>query len=213
MFKQGRPISVAATTLAQIAKAETTKEEPWRKGRGGTSIGRAVHAVLQTIDLASGSGLEATARTQASAEGIRHRESEVLELSRVALGSEVVKRAVASGKFWREVPVAAPLEGGIVDGFIDLLFEEEDGLVVVDYKTDSIAAKETADTAERYQIQGGAYALALQQVTGKPVKEVVFLFLQPRREEILNQSQGGNYILQRWRRRGRCKHQRIDSSL
>ena len=109
MFKQGRPISVAATTLAQIAKAETTKEEPWRKGRGGTSIGRAVHAVLQTIDLASGSGLEATARTQASAEGIRHRESEVLELSRVALGSEVVKRAVASGKFWREVPPRNPL--------------------------------------------------------------------------------------------------------
>ena len=57
--------------------------------------------------------------------------------------------------------------------------------MVVDYKTDTIGAKETADTAERYRIQGGAYALALHQVTGKPVKEVVFLFLQPRREEIL----------------------------
>ena len=57
--------------------------------------------------------------------------------------------------------------------------------MVVDYKNDSIWAKETADSVERYRIQGGAYALALQQVAGKPVKEVVFLFLQTRREEIL----------------------------
>ena len=30
---------------------------------------------------------------------------------------------------------------------------------------------------------------------------------------ILNQSQGGNYILQRWQRRGRCKHQCVGSGL
>ena len=46
-------------------------------------------------------------------------------------------------------------------------------------------ADQTPDAADRYRIQGGAYALALQRVTGKPIKEVVFLFLQPRREEIL----------------------------
>ena len=31
--------------------------------------------------------------------------------------------------------------------------------------------------------------------------------------ENLNQSQGGNYILQRWQRQGRCKNQCIGSSL
>ena len=30
---------------------------------------------------------------------------------------------------------------------------------------------------------------------------------------ILNQSQGGNYILQRWQRHGRCKHQCVGSGL
>ena len=30
---------------------------PWNKGRYGTAIGRAVHAVLQTVDLATGAGL------------------------------------------------------------------------------------------------------------------------------------------------------------
>ena len=31
--------------------------------------------------------------------------------------------------------------------------------------------------------------------------------------ELLNQSQGGNYILQRWQRHGRCKHQCVGSGL
>ena len=34
-----------------------------------------------------------------------------------------------------------------------------------------------------------------------------------RSEEILNQSQGGNYILERWQRHGRCKHQCVGSGL
>ena len=31
--------------------------------------------------------------------------------------------------------------------------------------------------------------------------------------ERLNQSQGGNYILQRWQRHGRCKHRCVGSGL
>ena len=31
--------------------------------------------------------------------------------------------------------------------------------------------------------------------------------------ETLNQSQGGNYILERWQRHGRCKHQCVGSGL
>ena len=81
--------------------------------------------------------------------------------------------------------MAAPIGGGVLEDFIDLLFEEEDGLVVVDYKTDAMEADQTLEAADRYRIQRGAYALVLQRVTGKPIKEVVFLFLQPRWEEIL----------------------------
>lgn len=181
--KQGRPISVAATRLAQVAKEESQSEEPWKRGRGGTSIGRAVHAVLQTIDLATGEGTEETSRAQAAAEGIPDRHTEIARLVRAAVESDVVKRAVASGRFWREVPVAVPIGEGILEGFIDLLFEEDGSLVVVDYKTDSLEAGETEDAVKRYRLQAGSYALAIQKATGKPVKEVVFLFLQPRREE------------------------------
>ena len=183
-----RPQSVAATTLARIAKEaadESAVEEPWRRGRGGTSIGRAVHAVLQSIDLATGAGLAETAQAQATGENIPGRRQEIIALTQAALHSPVVRQAVAAGRFWREVPVAAPLGEGVVEGFIDLLYEREGGLVVVDYKTDAIDAPETAETAQRYRLQGGAYALAAQRATGKPVREVVFLFLRPSKEERL----------------------------
>ena len=36
-----------------------------------------------------------------------------------------------------------------------------------------------------YRIQAGSYALALQEATGRTVKEVVLLFLQPKQEVML----------------------------
>ena len=57
--------------------------------------------------------------------------------------------------------------------------------MVVDYKTDSVSAEEARDAVGKYRLQGGAYAHAIGQVTGKQVKEVVFMYLQPRREERL----------------------------
>jgi ATP-dependent helicase/nuclease subunit A len=184
---QGWPAAVAATTLAQEAKEEQdSPEAPWRRGRGGTSLGRAVHAILQTVDLSTGAGLEGIARAQAAAEGILHREREILALVRQALTSPIVRRAVASGRWWREVPVAAPVRDGVLEGFIDLLFEEDGQLVVVDYKTDALASEEEiAQAMQRYRLQGGAYTLALQKATWQDVKEVVFLFLQPHQEVTL----------------------------
>ena len=166
-------------------KEEQESEEPWKRGRAGTAVGRAVHTVLQVIDLATGDGIVDRARAQAVAEGIPGREGEVARLARVAVGSDVVRRAVAAGRLWREVPVAVPAGKGALHGFIDLLFQEQDGLVVVDYKTDSVSPGQTAEAVQRYRLQGGAYAHAIAQLTGKPVKEVVFLYLQPEREERL----------------------------
>ena len=183
-----RPLFVAATALSQQHKDEEEEQdspEPWRRGRAGTSVGRAVHAVLQSIDLATGEGVDHRARAQAVAEGVPDRETEIAHLSEVAVNSDIVRRAVASKRIWREVPVAAPVGDGSLHGFIDLLFEEGDGLVVVDYKTDAVTSAELPEVIDRYRLQGGAYAYAISQITGKPVKEVVFLYLQPNREVAL----------------------------
>ncbi|MDE2788273.1 MAG: UvrD-helicase domain-containing protein [Chloroflexota bacterium] len=183
-----RPQFVAATALNRAYRDEEEEPEspePWRRGRAGTSVGRAVHAVLQSIDLATGAGVEHRARAQAVAEGVPDREAEVSRLVEVAVQSGVVRRAVASQRIWREVPVAAPVGDGSLHGFIDLLFEEENELVVVDYKTDAVTEAQLPEVVDRYRLQGGAYAHAISQITGKTVKEVVFLYLQPKMEVVL----------------------------
>ena len=176
-------------SLSKDEKEEQESDEPWRRGRAGTQVGRAVHAVLQATDLASGHDIADRAQAQAVAEGVPDRATEIENHARTAIASDIVKRAVASGRLWREVPVAVPVGGGSLHGFIDLLFEENDGLVVVDYKTDSINASQASEAVNRYRLQGGAYAHAIQTLTGKPVKEVVFLYLQPNREETLQDLQ------------------------
>ena len=195
--ERSRPISVAATGLKQAADDAhldddtadekpdpDAEEEPWRRGRAGTSVGRAVHAVLQTIDLKTGAGIEETARAQAVAEGIPQRESDIARLAQVAIESDIVRRAVKSGRYWREVPVGVTVGDGALEGVIDLLFETPSGgLVVVDYKTDTLREDQTAAAAERYRPQASAYALAVSRATNKPVEEVVFLFLEPKGEE------------------------------
>lgn len=69
----------------------------------------------------------------------------------------------------------------LVQGIIDAYFEEPDALVVLDYKTDRIFKKE--ELVEKYQAQLKYYARALEQMTGKKVKEkVIYSFAM--REEI-----------------------------
>ena len=84
---QGKPASVAATRLADVVKDEADADSgaedmhASRRGRGGAALGRAVHAVLQSIDLETGDGIDATARAQAAAEGIPQLQSEIAALA------------------------------------------------------------------------------------------------------------------------------------
>jgi ATP-dependent helicase/nuclease subunit A len=151
---------------------------PWRRGRGGTALGRAVHAVLQSVDFDTGSGCAEIARAQAAAEGISDSAATVARLAEAALSSAVVREAVASGRYWRELYVAAPVGSTIVEGFVDLAYDRGDGgLVIVDYKTDAVRSDADIDTAvRRYRLQLATYALALEAL-GQPVVAGVLLFV------------------------------------
>lgn len=62
--------------------------------------------------------------------------------------------------------VLIPEETVLIQGIIDAFFEEEDGVVILDYKTDRVhAAKELK---ERYQAQLDYYARRLPR---QPVKQ------------------------------------------
>ncbi|MFC5260865.1 UvrD-helicase domain-containing protein [Kribbella qitaiheensis] len=159
-----------------IAKAARDVElPPWSKGRYGTAIGRAVHGVLQVVDLATGAGLDAAVSSQCMAEGIVEYADVVTALVRSALASDVVQRAAAR-EYWRESYVGTlQPDGTILEGFVDLIYREDDGtLVIVDYKTDAIPASALDARVAYYAPQLQSYAAMIPN-TGRPV----LLFLAP----------------------------------
>lgn len=92
--------------------------------------------------------------------------------------SDIGKRAasaVNSGRARREQPFVFEYEGQLIQGIIDMYFEEYGELVLIDYKTDRVD-KSTAGEQElvkRYAVQLDYYAKALAQLTGKRVKEKI----------------------------------------
>jgi ATP-dependent helicase/nuclease subunit A len=83
-----------------------------------------------------------------------------------ALTAQIVQLA-ATHRHWKEVPIVAELGGRVVEGFIDLVVDTDDGLVVVDYKTDSVASQADIQTkTQHYAPQIRAYAEALALATG-----------------------------------------------
>ena len=71
----------------------------------------------------------------------------------------------------------------LVQGIIDVYFEEPDGLVVLDYKTDKVFSPE--ELTERYHAQLDYYAKALEQMSGKAVKEKIIYSFTLGKEIIL----------------------------
>ena len=184
-----RPIATSATRLAEEAaraKGDPGLDKgprdldlpPWQKGRYGTAIGRAVHGVLQVVDLVTGDGLRETCASQAAAERVLGKEDVIERLARAALDAALVRRA-ATRPLWREVYVGVPWgDDGVLEGYVDLLYRDDDGLVVVDYKTDAWGSEADLDAkVERYSVQLQAYASALTTAVGEPIVRAVLLFL------------------------------------
>ena len=86
-----------------------------------------------------------------------------------------VANAMNNGSVRREQPFVFEYEGPLIQGIIDLYFEEDGELVLVDYKTDRVMKDEAGEKelVKRYAIQLDYYAKALTQLTGKKVKEKI----------------------------------------
>lgn len=102
------------------------------------------------------------------------------------MNSSMAKRmhlAAKAGKLWKEQPFMLGISADrlseefpdtemvIVQGIIDVFFEEDEGIVLLDYKTDIIESAEAL--ADRYRVQLDYYGEALERLTGKKVKERV----------------------------------------
>lgn len=100
------------------------------------------------------------------------------------LKSDLAKRMMAAGvedKLYREQPFVLGLSANrlnqvfpesemvLIQGIIDVFFEEEDHIVLADYKTDRV--REPEELTEKYKVQLDYYEEALERLTGKRVSE------------------------------------------
>ena len=168
----------------------------------GTDRGSAYHKAMELLDFKTVMRLES--RMDKEAEINRqldeYEQEEVLDArwrksiaaSKLVLFFEStlaarMARADAEGKLKREQPFVMGLpasrlgegfpdsEQVLIQGIIDVFFEEDGGIVVADYKTDVV--KKSEELILRYQTQLDYYAEALSRLTGKSViQKIIYSF-------------------------------------
>jgi ATP-dependent helicase/nuclease subunit A len=76
------------------------------------------------------------------------------------------------------VPFSFDDGGRTIEGRIDVLADEAEGLLVVDFKTDQVPPGHESELAARYAAQLRAYAAAVHAATGKSVRSAQLVFLR-----------------------------------
>ena len=149
----------------------------------GAARGTAYHRVMELLDFKKDYTydlLEKDIQEMISEKLIGKEEAETVRRKDVLLFLESsigkrVKSADINGNLHTEQPFVLGEEMAgemtLVQGIIDVYFEEDGELVVLDYKTDKV--KESSELVERYRVQLDYYAKALEQVTKKKVKEKI----------------------------------------
>ena len=65
----------------------------------------------------------------------------------------------------------------MLQGVVDLYAETEEGLIVVDFKTDYVTEGTLEEKVRYYRPQIGAYSAALERILDKPViRRVLYFF-------------------------------------
>ena len=150
--------------------------EPDPNRPGGIGFGLLVHGVLAQARFdAVRSDLDDLAAIEARVLGLTHDEAAAAAAGvERLLTHDVLKRAHAAdarGACRRETPVTYTMpDGTLVEGVVDLAFEEAGEWTVVDYKTDRELA---ASGEDRYRRQVALYASAIALATAQPAHAVL----------------------------------------
>jgi ATP-dependent exoDNAse (exonuclease V) beta subunit len=147
-------------------------------------VGDAVHMVMERVTLPDADDLKDIADDVCLEGDIYDQKDDVIGMCRACLEAPAVKRALAGGRYWREVPFLLsrdgddPDRGPLATGRVDLVHQDGDDLVVIDYKTDRDVKPANAEVhaLDKHSGQAEIYAQALAAATGIVVREVVFVY-------------------------------------
>ncbi len=181
------------------------REEDKEERTGGAFRGTAYHRAMELLDFGKvrtrddlRNALEGFRRDQRMDEESLSLLSEntIMAFLNSSLGKRLAAAEV-SGRLKKEqqfvvgIP-ARDIDAGdsdeliLIQGIMDAYMEEEGGLVLVDYKTDHIRPGEEKVLADRYQMQMDYYERALEQMTGKKVREKIIYSMTLEKEITLS---------------------------
>ena len=163
--------------------------------------GTAMHMVMQHISLSepiNEESIREQIQKMVHHELVTQEQADVIDVTSI-LGffkSDLAKRMLTAENVRREVPfsVAIPAieayadwsdeqqENVLIQGVIDCIFEDDKGIVLVDYKTDTITGKFRSfegakpELEDRYRVQLELYSKAIEHIWRKPLTEKYLYF-------------------------------------
>lgn len=161
--------------------------------------GTAFHLAMQHFPLRRGIAVDevdALLRTLVDKRILTDEQQQTIDAASLAAFSRTVlyDRMCGASRVWREMPFTYGMRAEqvypealgadntpdtvIIQGVIDCLFAEDDGLVLVDYKTDLLKGASPRDAAEKHRFQVEKYGEAVGNILGKPVKEAYVYFFE-----------------------------------
>ena len=165
-----------------------------KKGLSSAEKGTIMHFVMQHLDFYD-NNIERQINSMMKKELITDKQAKSVNLPKIKefILSPICQRMLSSGKFFREIPfnIELPFEelyptadtdvvtedNILLQGVIDCYFEEDNKIILIDYKTDYIQNREIESIKKRYNIQLSYYSRALELLTGLPVNErYIYLF-------------------------------------
>ena len=183
------------------AAQHTEKQRPaptWRQPsflatqQRGTQYGNAVHAAMQYLDY---SACSQAATIAGELERLIERrlltrdQADMIDPEKIAafFQTELGHRLRSSDRVIREFKFSILEDGETYDpackgeqillqGVVDCALEEDDGIILLDFKTDYVTDATLPAVAEKYRSQLNTYAAALQRIYGKKVKQKLLYF-------------------------------------
>ena len=158
------------------------------KEASGSDRGSAYHRALELIDYknSSSSLVQNSLKELVQRGQMTEKEFSLLNIEKLKLflDSDIAKRMSAAdekGLLFKEQPFVLGIaanrlneefpsdEKVLIQGIIDVYFEEDGEIVLLDYKTDAV--KSGSELILRYETQIKYYTEAIERITGKTVKE------------------------------------------
>jgi ATP-dependent exoDNAse (exonuclease V) beta subunit len=175
-------LHVQAITRRAARKSETAPRADVRvmnvgngnRGPGGARYGSLVHAILATVPLSAGPVMiEQVGALHGRILGANSDEvTSAVSVVQIVLKHEIMQRAAECerhGRCRREAPVTLVENDVLLEGFVDLAFEESEAWTIVDFKTD----EELEAQLNRYERQVALYADAVGKATQKPTNAYI----------------------------------------